>query len=120
MAYDAQTAKRVRQILGARPGVEERQLMGGLAFLVEGAMCCSVGLDSLLVRVGAEGREQALARPHVKPMKLGRRVMTGFVRIEPGGFKTDAALEKWIERGIEAGKASKRSRGRRTVVAQRA
>ncbi len=114
MAYDAKTAKRVRRILRGRPGVEERQMMGGLAFLVEGAMCCSVGLDSLLVRVEAEGRKQALAQPHVKPMKLGRRVMTGFVRVDPGGFETDAALEKWIERGIEVGAASRRSRGRPT------
>ena len=32
--------------------------------------------------------------------------MTGFVRVDPEGFRTDASLAKWIERGIKAGAAA--------------
>ena len=71
MAYDEKTAERVRQILSRRRGVVERRMMGALAFLVNGSMCCSVGCDTLLVRVGSGGRERALASTHVKPMKIG-------------------------------------------------
>ncbi len=103
MAYDEKTAERVRRFLSRKRGVEEKQMMGGLAFLVNGAMCCSVGRDTLLVRVDAEDRKRALTRAYVKPMKLGGRTMTAFVRVEPKGFRTDASLGKWIEQGIEAG-----------------
>jgi hypothetical protein len=75
-------------------------------------MCCSVGCDTLLVRVGSGGRERALASTHVKPMKIGGRTMAGFVRVDPEGFRTEAALAKWIERGIEVGAAARRSRDR--------
>lgn len=87
-------------------------MMGALAFLVNGSMCCSIGRDLLLVRVGAQGREQVLAKPYVKPMKIGGRTMTGFVRVAPQGFRTDSALTKWIESGIEAGASAKRRRDR--------
>jgi hypothetical protein len=31
---------------------------------------------------------------------MGKRMMTGFVRVAPEGYRTDAALKKWVERGI--------------------
>jgi TfoX/Sxy family transcriptional regulator of competence genes len=105
MAHDEKTAARVRRSLSKHGAVVEKPMMGGLAFMVDGAMCCSVGKDSLLVRVGTEGREAALALPHVKPMKLGARVMKGFVRVAPEGFATAPALKRWLAVGIAAGRS---------------
>src|SRR3990172_940176 len=102
-------AERVGRILSGQCDVVERTMMGGLAFIVNGSMCCSVGRDALLVRVGAEGRQCALAYPHVSPMKIGDKTMSGFVRVDSEGFRTDSALAKWLARGIEAGAA--RARG---------
>ena len=52
MAYDEKTAARVRAVLSERRGVVEKKLMGGLCFMVQGSMCCSVsGRGGLLVRV---------------------------------------------------------------------
>src|SRR5215475_3897289 len=102
MAYDEKTAERVRRVLSGRRGVVEKKLMGGLCFMVKGGMCCSVsGRGGLLVRVGADAHEQMLAEPHVQPMEMRGRTMTGFVRVAAEGYRTDAALKKWIERGIE-------------------
>jgi TfoX/Sxy family transcriptional regulator of competence genes len=108
MAKDDELATRVRRILGRRERVVERAMMGGLAFLVDGSMCCSVGRDGLLVRVAADDRERILGLAHVQPMKLGGRTMTGFVRVAAAGLRTEAALRRWIERGIDAGIARKR------------
>ena len=81
-------------------------MMGGLAFMVNGAMCCSVGSDGLLVRVTPDTRAAVLAKPHVTPMKLGRRVMAGFLRVGFEGVRTDVALGKWLARGLDAAKQS--------------
>jgi hypothetical protein len=35
MAYDEGLATRVREVLGEQPGVAEKQMFGGLAFLVQ-------------------------------------------------------------------------------------
>jgi TfoX/Sxy family transcriptional regulator of competence genes len=108
MAYDERTAERVRAALSGRRGVAEKTLMGGLCFMVNGGMCCSVsGRGGLLVRVAAETYERMLGEPHVQPMKMGQRVMRGFVRVAAEGYRTDAALKKWIERGVDAVAARK-------------
>jgi len=124
MAYDEKTAERVRRVLAGRRGVVEKKLMGGLCFMLKGGMCCSVsGRGGLLVRVGGEAHEQMLAEPHVQPMEMRGRMMTGFVRVAPDGYRTDAALKKWVERGIEAvaARAAKPARARpRGAAAKRA
>jgi TfoX/Sxy family transcriptional regulator of competence genes len=110
MAYDEKTAERVRALLSDRRDVVEKKLMGGLCFMVSGSMCCSVsGRGGLLVRVGAEARTQMLAEPHVQPMVMGGRTMRGFVRVAPEGYRTAAALRKWVERGIAAARLAKAS-----------
>jgi TfoX/Sxy family transcriptional regulator of competence genes len=101
MAYDEQLAARVRRILSRRHGVEEKRMVGGLSFLVKGSMCCGVTGDALMVRVGPEGRTAALRRPHARPMKMGGKVLAGFVCVEPPGIRTEAALARWVRRGLE-------------------
>src|SRR3984893_7906055 len=99
MAYDETTALRVRELLSARPDVTEKKMMGGLCFMVKGRMCCSVsGRGGLLVRVGADAYQSMLAEPHIV---LGGRTMTGFVRVGPEGYRTDAGLKKWVKRGVD-------------------
>jgi hypothetical protein len=59
-----------------------------LCFMVKGAMCCSVsGQGGLLVRVGAASQGEALRQPHVKPMEMRGRIMTGFVRALGGEWR---------------------------------
>jgi TfoX/Sxy family transcriptional regulator of competence genes len=106
MAYDEKTAERVRALLSKRRDVAERKMMGGLAFMASGAMCCSVsGKGGLLVRVRAEEYGQMLREPHVAQADMRGRVMTGFVRVAAEGYRTDAALKKWVERGVDAAAA---------------
>jgi len=82
--------------------------------LVGGNMACSVsGKGGLLVRVGAEAHARMLPEPHVVPMEMGGRTMTAFVRISPEGYRTEAALRKWIQRGLDgvAARPAKTARG---------
>lgn len=107
MAYDEKLAERVRTVLAERPGVTEKRLMGTLAFMVNGAMCCSVVAGGLLLRVDTEAREKLLGDPLVSPTKLGSRTMKGFVRVALEGLQTRAQVSKWVERGIACGPARK-------------
>jgi TfoX/Sxy family transcriptional regulator of competence genes len=115
MAYDEKTAERVREVLSDRRDVVEKKLMGGLSFMVSGSMCCSVsGRGGLLVRVDAEAHEQMMAEPHVQPMEMGGRTMSGFVRVAAEGYRTGAALRKWVERGVAAARLAKATKLRGT------
>jgi TfoX N-terminal domain len=101
MAYDQATADRVRLMLAGREGVAEKRMVGGLSFSVNGAMCCGVSGEALMVRVGREAREQVLAERHVRPMEFAGRALAGFVLVDPAGFRTDADLASWVQRGID-------------------
>ena len=101
MAYDNATAERVRRILAGRPGVAEKRMVGGLSFNVNGVMCCGVTGTALMVRVGHEARDQALAERHVRPIEFAGRPLAGFICVDPEGFRTESALSRWVGRGVD-------------------
>ena len=96
MAYDEDLADRVRAVLRPGEAVTERQMFGGLAFMLGGHMFCGVVRDALMVRLGPEGADRALALPHVQPMDFTGRPMKGMVFVEPGGLE-GAALREWVD-----------------------
>jgi TfoX N-terminal domain len=101
VSYDPEVAERVRRALADQAGVAEKKMVGGgLSFVVNGNMCCGVRGQALMVRVGADGRQQALGEPHVRPMLLGGRTLSGFISVEPAGFAADDALTRWVQRGL--------------------
>ena len=101
MAYDEDLAARVRDALPDAGGLREQKMMGALCFMVDGHMCCGVTGDALMVRVGRDGYETALARDHVRPMEMsGGRRPRGFILVEPAGVETDEALKRWIAAGL--------------------
>ena len=52
MAYDEDLANRIRELLGAQKGIEEKRMFGGLAFLINGNMSVAAsGRGGLMVRV---------------------------------------------------------------------
>jgi TfoX/Sxy family transcriptional regulator of competence genes len=102
MAYDEKTAERVRKQLAGRKAVTEKPLMGGVCFMLNGNMCCAVsGRGGLLVRVGPDAHEKMLQEPHTEPMEMRDRVMKGYVRVAPDGYRSEAALKKWLTRGVD-------------------
>jgi TfoX/Sxy family transcriptional regulator of competence genes len=101
LSYDPAAAERVRQLLSGRNDVVEKKMVGGLSFLVNGNMCCGITGTALMVRVGAESREQALREPHARPMLFAGRALSGFICIEPDGYATDDALASWVQRGLD-------------------
>lgn len=101
MGYDEKTADRVRRILSPRGDVIEKKMFGGLCFMVGGSMCCGLTSTALMVRVGPGAYEKTLAQPHARPMDFTGRPLTGLVYVDPAGYKTDAALVKWVQRGVD-------------------
>ena len=85
MAYDEGLAERVRTYFGRRRDVEEKQMFSGLTFMVNGKMCCGLTSTDLMVRVGPEAYEKALARKHARPMDFTGKPLVGMVYVAPKG-----------------------------------
>lgn len=101
MAFDEALAVRVRAILSGTPGLAERRMFGGLAFMVDGNMCCGVHGDELILRIAPERTEETLKDPHVRVFDMAGRPMKGWVLIAPDGVSGDDALSSWVGRGLK-------------------
>jgi TfoX/Sxy family transcriptional regulator of competence genes len=97
VAYDEGLAERLREALGEYPGIGEKRMFGGICFLSRDYMFLGIADDSLMVRVGPDAYEAALARPHAREMDFTGKPMKGYVFVAPEGFGDDTALAWWIE-----------------------
>jgi TfoX/Sxy family transcriptional regulator of competence genes len=115
MAYDPTTAERLRSaVLRTRPEgreqIAERKMFGGIALLLDGSMCCGVIGHDLVVRTGATGAAEALARPHARPMDFTGTPLRGFVYVAPDGFRSEAELDEWVARGLAGAREAAREK----------
>jgi len=101
VAYDEAVAERVRKALRRRKGVTERKMFGGIAFMLNGNMCCGVLERDLMLRLGDEGAAKALEERHTRPMDFTGKPLKSMVYVAPAGFRTDAALKAWVKRAAD-------------------
>lgn len=113
MAYSEELADRIREIIDSRPGVVERKMFGGVAWMVNGNMACGVIAEDLMVRLDRDEAEHALAEEHVGPMDFTGRPMRGFVVVEAAGIVDAQSLGRWVDAGADYAETlpSKTSRG---------
>jgi TfoX/Sxy family transcriptional regulator of competence genes len=101
MGYSSAQAARVRAMLAGRPGLAEKEMFGGIAFLLGGNMCVGVHGEDFIVRVEPAQTDALLREPGAKPFSLsGRGGMAGWLLVAPPGHRTEAALRGWVERGV--------------------
>ncbi|MEX0820560.1 MAG: TfoX/Sxy family protein [Rhodothermales bacterium] len=103
MAYSERLAERMRRILAERSETmktTEKKMFGGLAFMVDGNMCCGVLGDELMARVGPETYEDALRLPHAREMDFTGRPLTGYVYVSAEGVASASGLADWVSRAL--------------------
>lgn len=101
MAYDEDLADRVRELIDGDPDIGEREMFGGLAFLIDGKMAVAVsGEGGLMVRIDPAEAEELLANPRVRPFEMRGREMRGWLRVDAEAVRTKLQLEPWVRRGI--------------------
>jgi hypothetical protein len=101
MAYDEDLANRVRELIPADAGVQEKRMFGGLAFLIGGNMSVSAsGQGGLLIRCDPGETEVLLREPHARPFEMRGRTMDGWLRIDAEGVRTKRQLQQWVSRGV--------------------
>ena len=105
MAYDEDLANRIRELVAAENGVDEKRMFGGLAFLINGNMSVAAsGRGGLMVRVPPAETDKLLRREHVEPMVMAGREARGWLRVSVDGVKTKRQLQSWVSRGVDYAK----------------
>ncbi len=100
MAYDEGLAERIRHFLADEPGVTEKKMFGGVAFLVDGQMAVAANNQGdLMFRADPATADEVLSE-HVRPQTMGERVMRGWLHVDAKALETDGQLGEVVARGV--------------------
>ena len=91
-------------------------MFGGIAFMVDGAMCIGVDKDDLIVRCEKDETDTLLQKRGVRVFDLsGGRPMKGWLLVGPEATGTARGLKQWTDFALERTK-----KGRAPAVKSRA
>ena len=113
MAYSEKLANRIREKFASLPGIEEKQMMGGLTFMVNDKMCVGIIKDELMCRIDPDFHETAIKKTGCRTMDFTNRPMKGYVMINDAGMKTKKEFDFWIGLALDFNKKAKSSRKRK-------
>ena len=101
MAYDEETANRIRELVQSEAGVSEMRMFGGLAFLINGNMAVAAsGKGGLLLRCDPAETDTHVAEPDTGRFEMRGREMDGWLRVDPEAIDADGELQRWVRVGV--------------------
>ena len=110
MAYNEKLADRIRERLVDLPKVEEKEMMGGLTFMVNQKMCVGIIKDELMCRIDLELHDTVVEKHGCRTMDFTKRPMRGYILIEDVGMRTPEEFEYWINLALEFNPSAKSSK----------
>lgn len=100
MAYDLGLADRIQSIVERRAAFVEKKMFGGVAFMVNGHMCCGVVKNDLVLRLSTEQAAASLQQAHTRAMDFSGKPMKSMIYVGPQGTDSDQSLETWVESAL--------------------
>jgi TfoX N-terminal domain len=101
VAYDEELAERLRELLDAEPGLAEKKMFGGLAFLIDGNLAVAASFQGgILVRVGPAASDALVRGSSAEVAVMRGRPMKGWLRVAAEHLPTTRPLGEWAALGV--------------------
>lgn len=110
MAYNEKLSDRIREAMAHMPKVEEKQMFGGVCYMLNGKMCVGVVKNEMMCRIDPEIYEDVLKKKGCREMDFAGRPMKGYVYISEEGMRSKKDFEYWIGLCVEFNKKAKSSK----------
>lgn len=112
MAYDIKLVDRVREYLAEIPDleIEEKEMFGGLNFMVNGKTCVCVSAENLMLRFDPKLQEEIAERSGYQTMLMKGKEYKGYCYINPDGFKEKQDFNYFINLCLDYNKTAKASK----------
>ncbi len=110
MSYNIQLADRIREYLESQVNVVEKEMMGGLTFMVNDKMCIGIIKDEMMCRIDPMLHEQSVEKIGCRTMDFTKRPMRGYVMIDQSGMLSHQEFNDWINLALEFNKFAKSSK----------
>jgi TfoX/Sxy family transcriptional regulator of competence genes len=104
MNYNEKLTSRVREELGGIPNVVEKRMFGGVAFMVNGKLCVSVGDSRIMCRVDPAIQKQLIEKRGCQPMTMKGRVYEGYIKVDEKVLGTKEDLAYWVGLSLDFNK----------------
>ncbi|MBA3331991.1 MAG: TfoX/Sxy family protein [Actinobacteria bacterium] len=100
MAYDETLAAQIRELTSGEPGLTEKKMFGGLAFLISGNMAVAAsGQGGIMVRVDPAESDALVQKTNAQFFVMRGRPMRGWLRVDPEHLRVRRELARWVELG---------------------
>lgn len=83
MTSEEELASSVRSSLRDAGDIREVRMFGGIGFMLNGNLVAAASRRGLLLRVGKDLQDKALAQCSARPMVMRGRAMEGYVYVDP-------------------------------------
>jgi TfoX/Sxy family transcriptional regulator of competence genes len=110
MAYNEKLADRIREVLASVPTTTEKNMFGGVCFMVNNKMCVGVVKDEMMCRINPALQDMVLERAGCRIMDFTGRPMKGYVFISEEGMKSKKDFMYWINLSLVFNKLAKASK----------
>ena len=110
MAYNEKLADRIREALVGTPKTIEKNMFGGVCFMVNNKMCVGVVKDEMMCRINPEIQDEAVERDGCRVMDFTGKPMKGYIFVSEEGMKSQKDFEHWICLALEFNKVAKASK----------
>jgi TfoX/Sxy family transcriptional regulator of competence genes len=100
MTEDSDLTLNVRAALQGVEALREVKMFGGVGFMVNGNLFAAASRRGLLLRVGEERQDEALAQPGMRSMEMRGRRMEGYVYADPPP-RSGQAIKAWLNLALE-------------------
>ena len=101
MSYNETLANIIRELLVHLPKVEEKNMFGGVCFMVNDKMCIGVVKDELMYRINPDLDGIVLEKIGCRPMDFTGKKMKGFMFVSEEGLKSNKEFEYWLNLCLE-------------------
>ncbi len=113
MPYNEKLANRIREQLMELPVIFEKEMMGGLVFMVNEKMCIGIIKDEMMCRIDPELHNSLVEKDGCRTMDFTKRPMKGYVMIDETGMRSQPEFDFWINLALDfnvRAKASKKKK----------
>jgi hypothetical protein len=100
MARDRGLEELILDDIGSLPGLSDKKMFGGLAWMLDGHLLCGARDVGMMVRLGKGNDGWALNLPDVAPMIMSGKQMPGWVRAGPDACADDDLRKRLLDAAI--------------------
>jgi len=114
MRYNEVLANRVREKLMLLPDVEEKEMFGGLVFMVNDKMCIGVMKEKLMLRINPGILASLDSQDGWEQMMMSKTVMKGYILVSEDVLNRKDELSFWVDTALAFNPFAKASKKRKS------